>query len=56
MISRWRDQEALVAFAGPQWNRPVIPAVMEPCGTASSVEHEVINMSSAGEPEDPGTA
>lgn len=39
MISRWRDQEALVAFAGPQWNRPVIPAGMEPYGTACSVEH-----------------
>lgn len=52
MISRWRDQEALVAFAGPQWNRPVIPAGMESYGTACSVEHYVINEPPAGEPED----
>ena len=25
MISGWRDQDALFAFAGPEWNAPVIP-------------------------------
>jgi heme-degrading monooxygenase HmoA len=56
MISSWRDQEALIAFAGPQWNRPVIPAGMEPYGTACSVEHYAIYEPPAGEPEAPGTA
>ena len=53
LISRWLDQEALVAFAGPQWTRPVIPTGMEPYGTACSVEHDVIHEPLAGEAEDP---
>ena len=30
MVSKWRDEHALVAFAGENWNRAVIPAGMEP--------------------------
>ena len=42
MISRWRDEDALVAFAGPEWNVAVIPAGMERFGKTYSVEHYVI--------------
>jgi hypothetical protein len=43
MISRWRDEDALVAFAGPEWNASVIPAGMEQFAKKYSVEHYVIN-------------
>lgn len=52
MISRWRDEDALVAFAGPEWNTPVIPAGMEAYGKSLSVEHYWIDDSSIGEPRD----
>jgi heme oxygenase (mycobilin-producing) len=29
MISTWRDEQALVAFAGADWSRAVIPPAME---------------------------
>ena len=29
MISEWKDIESLSAFAGGEWNRPVIPTDME---------------------------
>ena len=50
MISRWRDEDALVAFAGPEWNVAVIPAGMERFGKTYSVEHYVINDDPAVEP------
>jgi len=50
MISRWRDEDALVAFAGPEWNTPVIPAGMEAYGKNLSVEHYWIDDSPIGEP------
>jgi quinol monooxygenase YgiN len=43
MISRWGDEDALVAFAGPEWNEAVIPAGMEQFAKKYSVEHYVIN-------------
>jgi quinol monooxygenase YgiN len=43
MISRWRDEDALVAFAGPEWSAAVIPVGMERFGKNYSVEHYVIN-------------
>ena len=50
MISRWRDEDALVAFAGPEWNVAVIPAGMERFGKTYSVEHYVINDDTAAGP------
>jgi heme-degrading monooxygenase HmoA len=29
MVSRWKDESSLRAFAGEEWNRPVIPSGME---------------------------
>ena len=52
MISRWRDEDALGAFAGPEWNTPVIPAGMEAYGKSLSVEHYWIDDSPIGEPRD----
>ena len=52
MISRWRDEDALVAFAGPEWNTPVIPAGMEAYGKNLSVEHYWVDDSPIGEPRD----
>jgi hypothetical protein len=49
MITRWRDEDALVAFAGPEWNTPVIPAGMEAFGKKLSVEHYRIDDSPIGE-------
>jgi heme oxygenase (mycobilin-producing) len=49
MITRWRDEEALVAFAGPEWNTPVIPAGMEAFGKKLSVEHYRIDDYPIGE-------
>ena len=52
MISWWRDEKALVAFAGPHWNRPVIPAGMENFGRSCSVEHfGVIGIPSVDSPK-----
>jgi hypothetical protein len=39
MISRWQDEQALVAFAGPDWNTPVIPDAMQQFVVSCSVEH-----------------
>jgi quinol monooxygenase YgiN len=50
MISRWQDVDALVAFAGPEWNTPVIPAGVEAFGKKLSVEHFLIDESPLGEP------
>lgn len=50
MISRWRDEDALIAFAGPEWNVAVIPAGMEQFGKGFSVEHYVIHDDPAAEP------
>ena len=52
MVSRWRDEDALVAFAGPEWNTPVIPAGMEAYGKNLSVEHYWVDDSPIGEPRD----
>jgi quinol monooxygenase YgiN len=49
MITRWRDEDALVAFAGPEWNTPVIPAGMEAFGKNVSVEHYRIDDYPIGE-------
>ncbi len=39
MISCWRDEAALIAFAGQEWNRPVIPPGMERFVRECSVHH-----------------
>lgn len=39
MISRWQDEWALAAFAGPAWNTPVIPDGMGQFVVSCSVEH-----------------
>jgi heme oxygenase (mycobilin-producing) len=39
MISTWRDEEALVAFAGTDWNRAVIPSGMERYAKKYQVAH-----------------
>lgn len=52
MISRWRDEEALIAFAGPDWNTPVIPSGMEAFGKRCSVEHDWIDDTLSVEPRD----
>jgi hypothetical protein len=39
MISRWQNEAALVAFAGPDWNTPVIPDGMGQFVVSCSVEH-----------------
>jgi quinol monooxygenase YgiN len=49
MISRWRDEAALIAFAGSEWNAAVIPAGMEQFGHRYSVEHYVIHADPAGD-------
>ena len=49
MITRWRDEDALAAFAGPEWNTPVIPAGMVAFGKSLSVEHYRIDESPIGE-------
>lgn len=42
-ISTWKDEDALRAFAGPDWRRAVIPAGMEQHMRESWVHHyEVI--------------
>ena len=52
MISRWRDEDALIAFAGLAWNTPVIPSGMEAFGKSCSVEHYWIDNTPAVEPPD----
>ncbi|MFM8435958.1 MAG: antibiotic biosynthesis monooxygenase family protein [Planctomycetia bacterium] len=52
MISRWRNEDALIAFAGPEWNTPVIPSGMEAFGKSCSVEHYWIDDMPAAEPPD----
>jgi len=39
MISQWEDEAALIAFAGAQWNQPVIPPGMERFVVECSVHH-----------------
>lgn len=39
MISTWRDEQALVAFAGADWNRAVIPPGMERYARKYRVDH-----------------
>ena len=52
MISRWRDEDALIAFARLEWNTPVIPSGMEAFGKSYSVEHYWIDDTPAVEPPD----
>ena len=42
MISKWRDEAALVAFAGTDWNQPMIPPSMARFAQNCSVEHYAI--------------
>ena len=42
IITCWRDEAALIAFAGEEWNQAVIPGSMEKYVQACSVEHFVI--------------
>jgi heme-degrading monooxygenase HmoA len=39
MITRWENTDALIAFAGSNWNIPVIPVGMEGFAISCSVEH-----------------
>lgn len=39
MISKWERLEALIEFAGPQWQQPHIPAGMGKYAEDCSVEH-----------------
>jgi heme-degrading monooxygenase HmoA len=39
MVSVWRDEGALAAFAGDQWERAVIPRGMEPYVSECWVHH-----------------
>lgn len=39
MISKWRDEQALRAFGGPEWRQAVIPAGMEHLILACEVDH-----------------
>lgn len=39
MISLWENEASLVAFAGEQWDRPVIPSGMEKFVLDCSVHH-----------------
>jgi heme oxygenase (mycobilin-producing) len=43
MISTWRDEEDLVAFAGADWNRAVIPPGMERYAKKYQVVHYEIS-------------
>jgi heme oxygenase (mycobilin-producing) len=52
MISRWCNEDALITFAGPEWNTPVIPSGMEAFGKNCSVEHYWIDDTPAVEPPD----
>ena len=39
MITKWENEEALVAFAGESWNESVIPDGMEKYAKHHSVSH-----------------
>ena len=39
MISEWKDEQALINFAGSDWNRAVIPQGMEKFVASCSVHH-----------------
>jgi hypothetical protein len=39
MITQWRDLESLKAFAGPDWNNPVVTKDEEPLVEAMFVDH-----------------
>ena len=39
MVSRWENENALIAFAGEQWNQAHIPQGMEKYITSCSVSH-----------------
>lgn len=39
LVSTWADEASLVAFAGDDWNRPVIAEAMERYVRQASVEH-----------------
>jgi hypothetical protein len=39
MITKWSDEEALVGFAGENWNVPIIPQGMESFAMGCSVDH-----------------
>jgi heme oxygenase (mycobilin-producing) len=52
MISRWRDEDSLIAFAGPEWNTSLIPSGMEAFGKTCSVEHYWIDGMPTVEPPD----
>jgi hypothetical protein len=41
MITKWKDIASLVAFAGENWNVPVIPEGMEGFAVDASVSHYV---------------
>jgi quinol monooxygenase YgiN len=42
MLSKWTDESALFAFAGDNWNEPVIPKGMEHFSVNCSVEHYLV--------------
>ncbi|MBO0320776.1 antibiotic biosynthesis monooxygenase [Muricauda sp. CAU 1633] len=39
MVSRWENEESLIAFAGVEWNQAHIPQGMEKYITSCSVSH-----------------
>ena len=39
MISEWESEDDLIAFAGKNWNRSVIPSGMEKFAESHSVSH-----------------
>ena len=39
MITVWQDEASLIAFAGPDWNRAVIPPGMEVYCRSCDVDH-----------------
>jgi quinol monooxygenase YgiN len=41
MITKWKDVDSLVAFAGENWNVPVIPEGMKGFAVNTSVSHFV---------------
>ena len=42
MVSRWNDEESLIAFAGESWHKPHIPAGMEQYISEFSVDHYTV--------------
>ena len=43
LVINWRDEEALHAFAGEAWNKPVIPGGMEHYVVDCWVDHFVVD-------------